>query len=228
MHAQGLVCFNVCEKETDLWIAADKNLSDNSLRWAKHYRRQVEDYIKKDKRFLESLAPVKVDKNANFIIKHMASAASLACVGPMASVAGAIAQAVGKRLLKNTRQVIIENGGDIFIVSNTERRFSVYAGNSPFGGKIIFKIKPEQTPCGICTSSGTVGHSLSFGKADAVVVTAEDCVVADAFATSLCNRVKREKDIEQVLEIAKGAKVLTGCIVVLGKKIGIWGHMQIC
>ena len=110
----------------------------------------------------------------------MIFAAQAAGVGPMAAVAGALAEQVGQRLLKSTSEVIIENGGDIFIGARQILTVGVYAGGSPLSLKLGLRIDPAKGIRGICTSSGTVGHSLSFGKADAVCVLSDSCALADA------------------------------------------------
>ena len=118
----------------------------------------------------------------------------------MAAVAGLLAQPVGDRLLQLSRQVIIENGGDIFFQTDEPPVFGLYAGeNSPFSGRI--HLPGELTRGGVCTLSGTVGHSISFGRADAVAVIAGDATLADAAATSICNSIRTPDDVQQAIEI---------------------------
>jgi hypothetical protein len=145
----------------------------------------------------------------------------------MAAVAGAIAEFVGKELLKYSGQLIIENGGDIFIKTDKERTIMIYAGDSPLSNKVFIKIKPEDMPAGVCTSSGTVGHSLSFGKADACVIIAQSAVLADAVATAACNRIKEKKDIAPSLEFAISIKGVRGAIAILGKNLGSMGNVEL-
>jgi ApbE superfamily uncharacterized protein (UPF0280 family) len=145
----------------------------------------------------------------------------------MAAVAGAVAEAVGKDLLALSPEVIIENGGYIFIHSLTTRNIVIYAGKSPFSGKIALEIAADDTPCGICTSSGTVGHSLSFGRADAVIVLAASAALADAAATAICNRVKKTSDIEPQLEHSQKMEGLTGIVIIIGARIGVWGGVKL-
>ena len=125
--------------------------------------------------------PLPEDPLAPPLLRTMLSAARLAGVGPMASVAGAIAQAVGAALKPHSSSIIVENGGDCYLDMDEETTVGIYAGpRSPFSGKIGIRLTADVFPLGICTSSGTVGHSLSFGKADAVTVTARDAALADA------------------------------------------------
>lgn len=157
----------------------------------------------------------------------MAEAALKAGVGPMAAVAGATAEYVGRDLLKSSAEVIVENGGDIFIKTLESRKMGIYAGRSALSEKIALTIHPDQTPLGVCTSSGTVGHSVSFGRADAVVILSKDTSLADAVATSVGNRVKTAKDIEDALAFAQTISGVDGVVVIIDDKIGMWGEVEI-
>jgi hypothetical protein len=223
-----LIPFNVVVKETDLYIRASIDLQRKARRLVLKYRRMLESYIERYPVFLTSLEPVSIPEDAPNIVKRMAEAAQKAGVGPMASVAGAIAEFVGKELLAFSPEIIVENGGDIYLKSLTDRIVGVYAGKSPFTGKIGLEIKAKDTPLGICTSSGTVGHSLSFGKADAVIVLSKSTVLADAAATAIGNRVSEAGDITGAIDFAEGIKGLKGLIIIKGDNIGLWGEVKIC
>jgi len=145
----------------------------------------------------------------------------------MAAVAGAIAERVGKELLPYSDEVIVENGGDIFLKTSKERSIGVYAGESKFTRKIAFSILPEETPLGVCTSSGTVGHSLSFGYADAVIVFSSSTSLADAAATAIGNRVRMVEDIHEALEFAQSIKGLRGIAIIKGENMGLWGQIRL-
>ena len=134
----------------------------------------------------------------------MSESAEKVGVGPMASVAGAIAEFVGNELSAYSAEVIVENGGDIYLKSLEKRIIGVYAGESPLTGKLGLEIDGEDTPLGVCTSSGTVGHSLSFGKADAVIVLSKSATLADAAATAIGNLVAQPEDITRGVEFAEG------------------------
>ncbi|MBD3184817.1 UPF0280 family protein [Candidatus Poribacteria bacterium] len=222
-----LVPFNVMVEETDLMILCDTDLSVKATEFIKKHRKQIKDYIFHHKGFAESLKPLKISHNAPQIVKDMAKASSSADVGPMASVAGVMAEYVGKDLLNLSSQVIVENGGDIFIKSDKERLMGIYAGKSPFTGKLDMKIKPEQTPLGICTSSGTVGHSLSYGKADAVITISKTTALADAVATAAGNVVKSAHDIQKGVDFARNIDGIDGVVVIVGDKIGAWGNVEL-
>ncbi|MGQ9609738.1 MAG: UPF0280 family protein [bacterium] len=222
-----LITFRVTDEETDILVSGVIDLSMQAKNSVSKYRKQIKDYIRRCKHFLTTLEPTEVYDDSPQIIKEMASAAKVAGVGPMAAVAGALAEYVGYDLLKFSDQIIIENGGDIFMKITSKKLMGIYAGNSRFTGKIGIQIEPEQTPLGICTSSGTVGHSLSFGKADAAVILSKKTALADAVATATGNIVKTEDDIHKGIDFAKSINGIEGVIIIIGSKMGIWGNVKI-
>ena len=223
-----MVSYGVIVKETDLYIRTSCNLKDNAISSVGKYRKQIEGYIELHPEFAKSFKPLTTDTNSPAIIKDMIKASEKFDVGPMAAVAGAIAESVGKDLLKFSDEVIIENGGDIFISSKKNRIIAIYAGSSPLSGKYGIEIKAEDTPLGICTSSGTVGHSFSFGKADAAVIIADSTSIADAAATAVCNMVTTGDDINQAIDYAKSSGLLKGAIIIKDDSMGVWGDIQLC
>lgn len=224
-----LVSFNVMIEETDLYISALSNLEKEARESIVKYRNTLEDYIKENDIFLTSLKPLSLNDNMPLICKLMVKSTQKAGVGPMASVAGVMAELVGKDLLKYSTEIIIENGGDIFIKTDKKRNIGIFAGNnSPFRDKIIIQIDPQDTPLGICTSSGTIGHSLSFGKPDAVTVLAKDAGLSDACATAIGNIIQTPNDFEKGVEFAKRISGLNGLILVKDDKLIIWGNVKLC
>jgi hypothetical protein len=223
----GLMLFEVIEYETDLYISADKDYSTEALVSIKKYRKDIQDYINLDEDFLKSFIPILINNNAPEIVRKMGSAAEKAGVGPFAAVAGAVAEFVGKDILKYSSQVIVENGGDIFISSETDRIIGLYAGHSPLTGKIGFKVSKDLMPVGICTSSGTVGHSISFGKSDAVVIMSKSTALADAVATATGNIVQTEEDIDKAIEFASKIEGILAVSIVKNDKMGLWGDFEI-
>jgi ApbE superfamily uncharacterized protein (UPF0280 family) len=157
----------------------------------------------------------------------MAAASSKVGVGPMAAVAGAFAEHVGKGLLRYSDEVIVENGGDIYIRSKKSRLIGVYAGDSPLSGKVALRIEPGDTPLGVCTSSGTVGHSLSFGRADAAIVLAQSAALADAAATAVGNLVQSEEDLARAVDFVKPVEGIMGIAVIMGGKMAAWGRVNL-
>jgi len=222
-----LVSFTAMVEETDLHIRAQTNLEKEALQSIRKHRRPLKDYIKKHPTFLHSLEPYPVGDDAPEIVLDMAKAASIAGVGPMAAVAGAIAEAVGRDLLGYSNEIIVENGGDIFMESLKKRRIGIFAGNSPFTGKVALEVEPGDTPLGICTSSGTVGHSLSFGAADAVIAISPSTALADAAATSIGNRITAVEDIDVEIERSGQQYGLTGLLIIKDDRIGLWGRVKL-
>jgi len=223
----GLVSFEAVVKETDLYIRAQKNLQKKALNSILKHREALEKYISRHPEFLKALEPVALEKDAPLIVRDMIEFSRTAGVGPMASVAGAIAEYVGKDLLEFSSEIIVENGGDIFIKTSKKRLVGVYAGGSAFTKQIALEILPEKTPLGICTSSGTVGPSLSFGRADAAIVVAQSAILADAAATTVGNAVNEESDIPKALEIAQKIPCVRGVIVIKNGKMGAWGDITL-
>ena len=222
-----LVSFEVVVEESDLYITARRNLKEEAFQLLSKYRSLLQRYIEKNPTFRTTLSPFPVDEDAPAIVKAMAEVSEKTGTGPMAAVAGAIAEFVGRDLLKLSDEIIIENGGDIFMKTLRNRRLGIYAGNSPFSGRIVIEIKSSNTPLGICTSSGTLGHSLSFGKADAVVVISPSSPLADGIATAIGNVIQKESDILEGIQLARGFKEIKGILIIKNEEMGIWGDIEI-
>jgi len=222
-----LVKFEVIVKETDLQVRAERDLYGETRESVLKYRRQLEAYIEMNPDFRRSLFPLKDDPYAPEIVREMIRTSRLADVGPMAAVAGAVAEWVSNDLLRFSKEVIVENGGDIYLSTSKERVIGIYAGRSPLSLKIGMVIRPEETPLGICTSSGTVGHSLSFGKADAVCILSKSAALADAAATAVGNIVRGKKDVESGLERGKTIGGVLGMVIVVEEKMGVWGNIRL-
>ncbi len=222
-----LVSFTVSIKETNLFVSAKSDLGRRTHRLILKYRSILEKYIAGHPDFLTSLKPIDVETKAPLIVRDMADATRKVGVGPMASIAGAVAEFIGEELSEYSADVIIENGGDIYIKSTRERVIGIFAGESPLSAKIAIELMPSETPCGICTSSGTVGHSLSFGKADAVTIIAPSATLADAVATACGNVVQIASDIDKGLAIASSTEGVTGAIIIIGGRVGVWGSVRL-
>lgn len=184
-------------------------------------------YISRDPFFQISYAPVKVSGNPPTIVRLMAEAAEKAGVGPMAAVAGAFSQLTGEFILEKcgAREVIVENGGDIFLKLNEARIIGVHAGPSPLSDKIGFEVKPWETPLGVCTSSASVGPSISLGDSDAVTVFAKSAALADAAATAVGNKVKGAGGIKKGIAQVKKIKGVRGVLIIRGGEMGVWGKL---
>lgn len=228
VESEDLVSFEVKEKETDLLILADRKLEKQAMESILNNRGDIERYIKECPYFLTTLEPMDVDNMAPEIVKVMAWAGRRAGVGPMAAVAGAVAEFVGRDLCAFTSQVIVENGGDIFMKTSRPRTLGIYAGeNSPFTGKLAVEIGASANGIGVCTSSGTVSHSLSFGKADAVLIISDSAALADAAATKAGNAVKSPGDVEKAIIVAKSIEGVRGALIIAGDKFGSWGEIKL-
>ncbi len=227
VKSKNSVSFELTYKDTDLFISCNRNLTSQAKVATIKYRTQIENYIKRHSEFQHSLLPIVAKNSAPLIIKKMIQSSRKAKVGPMASVAGAIAEFVGKELLKFSKEVIVENGGDIFLKIDTPKKIGIFTGASLFAEKLGIIINPDFSPCGVCTSSGTIGHSLSFGKANSVTVISKSCILADAIATACGNVIKDDKNIRKGLEFAKTIKGIYGIIIIIDKYIGSWGNLRL-
>ena len=227
-----LVSTYVTIRETDLHILAESDVYQKASELTTRFRLQIENYIKNNPEFESALGPVPEDILAPPVIRDMITAGRRASVGPMAAVAGAIAEYVGRGLLdEGLKEVIVENGGDLFLKRNRECIIAVFAGQSPLSNKIGIKVNSVDMPVGICTSSGTVGHSLSFGNADSVTVLAASAAVADAAATRIGNEVgsyeKARDGVDRALAEAEKITEIKGVLVICRDMMGAIGEIEI-
>ncbi len=224
---ESLVSFNVVVQETDLFIHASKALENIARDLVLKQRGFIENYIGIYPEFRDTLVPWHIDKHAPVIVSEMAYAGQKAGVGPMAAVAGAVAEQVGNALLSYSDEVVVENGGDVFIKTGKPLKVGIFASDSPLSLKMGLLIDSREKPAAVCTSSGTVGHSFSFGKADAVCIVSDSCSLADAAATSVGNRVKSKKDIGKAIEFGKNIEGVTGIVIIIGDAAGFWGDIEV-
>jgi len=222
-----LVAFRVVIKETDLSIQADLNLESTARELVIENRGIIESYIRQFPEFATTLSPWRCKAPVPHIIGDMIHAGRVAQVGPMAAVAGAMAYRVGIELMAHSSQAIVENGGDLFIHTSEPVTVAVYAGQSPLNLQIGLRVGGQNIPTSVCTSSGTIGHSLSFGNADAVVVTSRSCAVADASATAIGNRIQGRSDIETAIEWGKRIDGIEGILIIFEDKMGVWGPLEL-
>jgi ApbE superfamily uncharacterized protein (UPF0280 family) len=186
-------------------------------------RAELEDYIACRPEFLHSLEPVDGDGGAPQVVRRMISASRRVEVGPMAAVAGTIAWiAVEAMSAAGAKTAIVDNGGDVALVCDRP----LFIGLFPTSD-LSFEIEPTPKPVGICTSSGTIGPSISLGVADAAIVVSKDVSLADAGATALGNSVKEcaKKDIEKAFDDLKHVNDIEGAMVIAGNEIGMWGDL---
>lgn len=231
-EAKDLYYFRVSLRETDLAIGVDKTSYTSSLlsfceSEVRKLRGDLDTYISIHPEFRSSFEPLLLLPGAPPLAVIMAQAAYQAGVGPMAAVAGAFAQAVGQKLRTQVKDVIVENGGDIYLDSSADRLVSVFAGHSKFSYKIAIKVRAAESPLGICTSSGTVGPSISLGKADAVVIKGTNAALADAVATGAANRIQTEKDLIRAVDYVQTIKGISGILAIKGDQMAAWGNIEI-
>jgi ApbE superfamily uncharacterized protein (UPF0280 family) len=217
----------VAVQETDLNIYAHHITRAAVRESIIEQRGYIEGYNRRHPGFGLALQPWPYDPLAPPIVREMIQAGKNAAVGPMAAVAGAMAEKVGRSLLDRTDEIIIENGGDIFLTTGRDVTVGIYAGRSPLSLKIALRIQSSQSPISICTSSGTVGHSISYGKADAVCVLSNSCAQADAAATAIGNLIKRPGDIEAAVERGRTIPDVIGILIIIEDKMGMWGQIEI-
>lgn len=227
VHGGRLVFFRVAVKETDLAIYAVKKLEETARESVLRHRGYLEAYIERRPSFAVTLNPWTVDEPAAPIVRDMVRAGRAAGVGPMAAVAGAVAEHVGKDLLAHSSEVIVENGGDVFIKTDRPSVVGIFAGKSPLSLRIGVTIDCEGSPMAVCASSGTVGHSKSMGRADAVCVLSRSCALADAAATAIGNLVSVAADIPEGVEFGKRIEGVLGIVIVVSDKIGAWGRVEL-
>jgi len=218
--------FNVKLHTTDLFITADRDLYEAAYNTLSTVRQQLDAHISENREFLYSLNPVRFSGNTQVIAEEMYRASEAAGVGPMAAVAGAVAESVGRSLLEFSGEVIVENGGDIWLKINSPAIIGVYVNNIHFADKLWLKLNPENTPCSVCTSTSKLGHSLSFGKADSATIIAASGALADAVATGACNMVQKEEDLSAALEYAMSIDGVTGCMIVFRDKLAVQGNIE--
>lgn len=227
IHKQGLTSFRVSVKETDLHIQAERDFTDFARERILFHRDVLERYLNRFPEFAVTLTPWQADEPRPAMIEEMVQAGRRTGVGPMAAVAGVIAASVGTDLLTRSKEVIVENGGDVFLQTTDPVTVGIYSGASTVGNRLALRAGGGDTRLGICTSSGTIGHSFSHGSADAVCVIASSCALADAAATAIGNRVKGGADIRRAIEWGRNIDEIQGVLIVVGDKMGAWGNIEL-
>lgn len=232
VDAKELHHYSVCVQQTDLHVSSDRDMFSRVRDLILSYRFQLEEYSRLNTQFLSSLKPLDEIGGEPKIVREMFAAARCAGVGPMAAVAGAISEYVGRTLLEEgVKELVVENGGDVFLQRSTDTTAAIFAGESPLSCRVGVKIPVEKMPLGVCTSSGTIGHSLSFGDADSVTVVADSALVADAVATRLGNEAlsvdNDQQKIEAVLGAGRGFDDVYGIVVICNETLGAFGDIEL-
>lgn len=238
--APGIAYFSIEVAQTDLRIGighglgcavpdkAQTHAAQASARLeTQSCRRVIEAHIQQYPAFLTSLLPLPIPNGCAALVRRMYEAAAIADVGPMAAVAGTVAEHVGRKLVATYPEVIVENGGDLWLAGTTTRRVGLWCGASSLNGKLALLVSQGDLPMGLCTSSGMFGHSLSLGKADIATISADTAPLADAMATALGNRVRTTEDIEPALAWAMKHPGIRGALVIIGEQLGVMGAMTL-
>lgn len=224
---QDLKSFRVTVETSDLYVKALFSLEAETERLIRECRALVERAIELRPEFLTSMEPLGTSPGDSILAARMIEAGRKAGVGPMASVAGAVANYVGRGLMELSEEVIIENGGDLFVSVNRSIVVGVYAGKSPFSQKIGLAIEPTPIPIGISTSSGSVGPSKSLGKADSATVLSYDPILSDAVATALGNRIRGHEELGLACQWAMSVEGVSGCLAIIDDKMAALGNIEL-
>jgi ApbE superfamily uncharacterized protein (UPF0280 family) len=227
MQTGDLTAFRVIVKETDLSIRAAEDLSRLAREHVLEQRGYIEAFIERYPDFAKTFEPWPGAEPAPPIVRDMIDASRKAGVGPMAAVAGAVAEHVGRALLARSGEVIVENGGDIFLQTAEPKVTGIWAGTSPLSLKFGIRLGGGYRPTGVCTSSGTLGHSTSRGRADAVCAVSANCALADAVATAAANRVRSAADIDGAIAFGRNVPGIEGLVVIVAKRVGMWGRIAL-
>lgn len=223
--ATDLVACEVAVAETDLFVLAERDLREQARVAARRVRRQIESHAALHPEFLSARAPLPCPADASGTVAEMYAAARVAGVGPMAAVAGAVAEAVARELAALSAEVIVENGGDLFAITARERLVAIDPGRAGWAEAPALVLPPGARA--VCTSSGTVGHSASGGRADAAVIVAPGGALADALATATANRVRDPEDVAGAVEWARGHPDVEHVVVICGQTMATWGQLQL-
>ncbi len=218
--------WRIIYKYSDLLVSCDRNIIPKLERLIKEIYHLLGSCIKENPSFQKSLSPLKIKPEYPPVIKKMCQKAAIFNVGPMATVAGAVCDYLASGLDRYCSRLIIENGGDVFIKTNKDIKVGVYLKNKHFEDKIYLKIKAVGTPCGLCSSSGSFGHSLSMGSSDLVVVMAKSTISADGAATSIANNIRDPEDISKTISSYKNIKDIKGILIVKDDRLGVWGNIE--
>ena len=216
--------------ESDLWIGVDSgsyraSMEADTYAMLVELRRSMDAYLLMDPAYKAALTPYDAGLEAPNILKEMSRVSHKTGIGPMSAVAGAVARHVAEFL--GTKEVIVENGGDIYAQACSDMDISVFAGQSPLSEKVGLHIPAADFPLGICTSSGTVGPSLSLGRADAVMIVCKDVMLADSYATAMANRIKSVNDLQPVIDRISAIPEILGAIAVKDDRMAITGQFEL-
>ena len=227
--------YHFSEKESDITIISESKKAIIAAKKEFYYHRDIlEKYVKEDKEFLTSFVHLKVNSE-HLIINLMADVAYQCEVGPMATVAGALADLMLEKMkfpkdsnFNPAKIALVENGGEIAINSEKSMNIALYAGKNELNLNLGFLVEKKDCPIGIGTSSATIGHAISLGQADAVTIFAKNATLADGAATRIANLVKGsdiEKSIKKALDAVDDIEGVKGAFISRENKVGQTGKI---
>lgn len=226
-------------KETFVWITADeKRYVEIAKEEITRRRKELERFVRWHPYFLVTLERYQVDEvevggtiiiekdELPEVVRRMIDAAGKFGIGPMSAVAGTLAEfAVEAMQDAGATYAMVDNGGDIALINDREVLVGIYAGESQFSNRIALRVKPSSSLIGICTSSGTVGHSISFGIADAATVISTSASLSDAAATALCNAVTDAQSIPDAFCSINHVESIEGALIIYKDVLATWGKV---
>lgn len=212
-------------RQTIVTVIADEAYHPVCLDAIRLHRNDLELFIARNPYFKDTLEPYSCPEDAPLVVKRMCEASAKVGVGPMAAVAGTIASlSVEAMAAAGAAYALVDNGGDIALLNDEPVLVGIYAGASPIKD-LALKIPPRNRILGVCTSSGTVGPSISLGNADAALIISEDVPLSDAAATALGNRITDEASLEHAFDFLKDLPEITGAIGIIGDKMATYGTL---
>lgn len=219
--------------ESDLWIGVDNgsyraSMEQDIYAMLVDLRRTMDAYLLMNPGYKAALVPYDAGLEAPTILKDMSRVSHKTGIGPMSAVAGAVALRVADFIKSkfNVKEVIVENGGDIYADANSDMDISVFAGQSPLSERVGLHIPAAAFPCGICTSSGTVGPSMSLGRADAMMIVCRDVLQADSYATAFANRIQTVNDLQPVIDRIQTIPDILGALAVKDDRLAVCGQFD--
>lgn len=216
-------------KETFAWITADeRKYIEIAKEELKKHRQELERFVRWHPYFLVTLESYRVEEKDKMpeIVRKMTESAGKFDIGPMSAVAGTLAEfAVEAMRDAGATHAIVDNGGDIALICDRTVLVGIYAGESVLSNRIALRIKPSTSLLGICTSSGTVGHSINFGNADAATVISNSASLSDAAATALGNSVSNAHSVTKAFHSIKHVAGIKGAFVIYKDMFARWGEI---
>lgn len=212
-------------EETAATIAADRDYIEPAVTAIKSARAEIERKIRRDDFFLTTLEPYVPNDDDGRVIRRMCEASSIAGVGPMATVAGTIAQeAMEAMISEGCAHGWVDNGGDIALLLESAGTVEIFS-NPDSRSAYALEIEPTDTVIGICTSSGRLGHSISFGNSDAALAIADDAVLADALATAIGNRVAEVDSLKTCFDPFNRVEGFIAGLAMIDGSVSIHGRL---